>query len=79
MAVSAEEGTRACKLEEDPVPGLLPDRSFSAFSSRLPLLVWWGYLMKDVRVLLNFLDLLELEPARERGTSGASMVAIAVG
>lgn len=34
--------------------------------------------MKDVRVLLNFLDLLEAEPARERGTSGASMVAIAV-
>ncbi|KAI6890043.1 hypothetical protein KC325_g204 [Hortaea werneckii] len=33
--------------------GLLLERSFSAFSSRLP-------------VLLNFLDLLEAEPARER-------------
>lgn len=35
--------------------------------------------MKDVRVLLNFLDLLEAEPARERGTSGASMVVVAGG
>ena len=40
MAVSAEEGARACGLEEDPVPGLLLERSFSAFNSRLPLLVW---------------------------------------
>lgn len=41
MVVSAEEGARAPRrLEEDAVPGRLLERSFSAFSSRLPLLAW---------------------------------------